>query len=159
MVLYEGLDYPPSSKKEIKRFSSMNDVISPVKASERVFLIQLHPGSMINFTFRTLPYWKTSSPGSSSNWTGIIACAAAAVAALYIRYLARFKPRSQQNDANVAVLTVQLVPSQPNEGDLPPSYEEAAQQNDANLAVQTVHLVPSQPNERDLPPSYEEAAQ
>uniref|UniRef100_A0A914VYM5 Uncharacterized protein n=1 Tax=Plectus sambesii TaxID=2011161 RepID=A0A914VYM5_9BILA len=56
MVLYGGLDYPPSSKNEIKRFSSMDDVSSPVRAAGSVFLVQPNPGSMMNLSFQTHPY-------------------------------------------------------------------------------------------------------
>uniref|UniRef100_A0A914WGS3 Uncharacterized protein n=1 Tax=Plectus sambesii TaxID=2011161 RepID=A0A914WGS3_9BILA len=139
MVLYGGLDYPPSSKNEIERFSSMDDIL-PMETAGEVFLVQLNPGSMINFSFKTHTFFsynygsfipknidtnygvgKTSSPGFSLRGIYIIVCAAVLVPSLLIRCLAPLcKPRSEENDANLTVLTVHLIPSQPNEDD-PPS--------------------------------------
>uniref|UniRef100_A0A914WLJ6 CUB domain-containing protein n=1 Tax=Plectus sambesii TaxID=2011161 RepID=A0A914WLJ6_9BILA len=67
MVLYGGVDYQQSSKYEIIRFSSMNDVISPMQVAGRVFLVQLNPGSMIKLSFQVLPYSLSSTRGGSGS--------------------------------------------------------------------------------------------
>uniref|UniRef100_A0A914WD91 Uncharacterized protein n=1 Tax=Plectus sambesii TaxID=2011161 RepID=A0A914WD91_9BILA len=56
MALYGGIDYQQSSNNEIIRFSSMNDVISPVKVAGKVFVVLLAPGSVINLNFQ----WSSS---------------------------------------------------------------------------------------------------
>uniref|UniRef100_A0A914W0I2 Protein kinase domain-containing protein n=1 Tax=Plectus sambesii TaxID=2011161 RepID=A0A914W0I2_9BILA len=56
MILYGGLDYWQSSNNDIIRFSSINDVISPLVVSGRFFLVQLSPGSGINLMFKASNY-------------------------------------------------------------------------------------------------------
>uniref|UniRef100_A0A914X6A1 CUB-like domain-containing protein n=1 Tax=Plectus sambesii TaxID=2011161 RepID=A0A914X6A1_9BILA len=70
MVLYEGLDYPPSSNNEIIRFSSMDNVISPMKVAGRVFVVLLTPGSMINLDFTTT--YLTDDARGGSGTKGLI---------------------------------------------------------------------------------------
>uniref|UniRef100_A0A914W6P4 Uncharacterized protein n=1 Tax=Plectus sambesii TaxID=2011161 RepID=A0A914W6P4_9BILA len=140
MVLYGGVDYQQSSNNEIRRFSSMDDVSSPLRAGGRIFLVQLNPGSMINLSFRTLPYYSAVnddvsgfgqvkfatnygvgerySPGLSRTWVRIIGGAVLVVAASFIRCLVRqCREQPEQNDVNSTVPSVHFVSSQPNEGD------------------------------------------
>uniref|UniRef100_A0A914VBW2 CUB-like domain-containing protein n=1 Tax=Plectus sambesii TaxID=2011161 RepID=A0A914VBW2_9BILA len=63
MVLYGGVDYQQSSNNEIIRFSSMDDVISPVKVAGKVFVVLLAPGSVINLNFQ----WSSSQSSYSVN--------------------------------------------------------------------------------------------
>uniref|UniRef100_A0A914VEB8 Uncharacterized protein n=1 Tax=Plectus sambesii TaxID=2011161 RepID=A0A914VEB8_9BILA len=60
MVLYGGVDYRQSSNNEIIRFSSMNDVISPMQVAGSIFLVSLSPGSVINLSFQTSSYYSLS---------------------------------------------------------------------------------------------------
>uniref|UniRef100_A0A914VFG7 CUB-like domain-containing protein n=1 Tax=Plectus sambesii TaxID=2011161 RepID=A0A914VFG7_9BILA len=242
MVLYGGIDYRQSSNNEIIRFSSMNDVITPMQVAGRVFVVLTSPGSVLNLNFQMIPYpdtmycqsigpakggsgakglmmsenfphpnmdeivdkytingngndiyeysvnvlrydlgysgrltikstvpdsdfsktltnngvntsmqfcansfevdynsygigqkgfvlrydvGKTCSRGLSTAWICIIAVAATVVIAFAAILLKRCKLRSQRNNANSTVQPVHYVPSQPNEGDPPPSYAEA----------------------------------
>uniref|UniRef100_A0A914VFQ7 CUB domain-containing protein n=1 Tax=Plectus sambesii TaxID=2011161 RepID=A0A914VFQ7_9BILA len=241
MVLYGGLDYRQSSNNEIIRFSSMNDVITPMQVAGRVFVVLTNPGSVLKLNFQMIPYpdtmycqsigpakggsgakglmmsenfphpnmdeivdkytingngndiyeysvnvlrydigsgsltikstvpdsdfsktltnngvnksmqfcansfevdynsygigqkgfvlrydvGKTCSRGLSAAWICMIVVAATVVIAVAAILLKRCKLRLQRNDVNSTVQPVHSVPSQPNEGDPPPSYAEA----------------------------------
>uniref|UniRef100_A0A914VE81 Uncharacterized protein n=1 Tax=Plectus sambesii TaxID=2011161 RepID=A0A914VE81_9BILA len=167
MVLYGGVDYQQSLNNEIIRFSSMNDVISPMQVAGSVFLVLLSPGSVINLSFQTSSYYFNYNPWGSVEKGYVLRYDVGSLCSPPASPPSTSPPGPSNSGSHglnsawiciiivavcvvIAVVASLISSSWKRSNPLP-------RPNNANATVPPVHFVSSQPNHGDAPPSYEEA--